>query len=283
MDLLKLFQKALDEVEGNLSNESLSADYLARKEALSSFYFQRLFYIYSSLSVAEYIRNRRLSEAGQRLHRNPEASIIETGLEYGYSSQESFSKAFKRFHGCTPKEAKEGAPLQYFPRLDIIVTIKGGKAMDYSIEEEKAFEIVIWTRKFSSGTSNKEIPLFWDEYAKKGYDKDVPPMLGVCIEGNGEDTCSSFEYGIGSIKECVKSVPEGFAVRKVPAGTWAKFYTHGPDPEAIQQLWSDVYKKWLPGSGYEVVPGFDFECYDEGDVRDPSYRSGIWLRVRKVD
>ena len=29
MDLLKLFQKALDEVEGNLSNESLSADYLA--------------------------------------------------------------------------------------------------------------------------------------------------------------------------------------------------------------------------------------------------------------
>jgi len=282
MNLLECFQISINEVEDNLENENLTISGIAKKVGLSSFYFQRLFLIYTSITIGEYIRNRRLSLAGQQLHNNPDLSIIDTALRYGYETQESFSKAFKRFHGCTPLEAKKGHKLNYYPRLEINVEIKGGKTMDYKIEQEKEFEIVVLTKKFSNDTSMDEIPHFWDEYMKKGYDKVVPPMLGICLEGYNNDTCAAFEYGIGSIKECVKKVPSGFKTMKVPATLWAKFYAHGPCTKTVQGLWKEVYKKWLPNSGYEVIKGFDFECYSEGDMDDPNYEVGIWLPVRKI-
>lgn len=277
MNLIETFRKAIHYIDSNL-DKNLSLNSIASEVFLSPFYFDRLFHIYAGIPVSEYIKNRKMSEAGKSLHFNKKASIIDTAFDYGYSSQESFSKAFKRFHGVTPKQAKSGAKLFYTPPLEIVVIIKGGNTMDYKIEKEKEFAIVVLVKSFSNADSQTQIPLFWDDYIAKGYQKDVPPMFGVCFQQTSKN---EFDYGIGSIEKCVKKIPVGFKTIKVPAQTWAKFYVHGPMPKAIQDLWCQVYKEWLPNSDYEVVPGFDFECYDEGDTSSPDYRSGIWIAVKK--
>ncbi len=76
------------------------------------------------MTVSEYIRNRRLSCAAQELLQ-PNSRIIDIAMRYQYETQESFSKAFTRFHGVPPSKARRGQVKVFHP-LTIHVTIKGG-------------------------------------------------------------------------------------------------------------------------------------------------------------
>ena len=40
------------------------------------------------------------------------AKIIDIALKYGYDTPESFSRAFTRFHGISPSEAKRGGKVK---------------------------------------------------------------------------------------------------------------------------------------------------------------------------
>lgn len=279
MDILETFNKSLNYIEDNLLSPSLSVDKVAESVYVSSFYFQRMFAIFAGIGVGEYIRNRRLSECAEELLLDSEMRIIDLAFKYGYDTPESFSRAFKKFHGVSPKEMKTNKKvISLYPRLEIVISVKGGKTMKYEIEELGSFKIVVLVKKFDSDKVLKDIPLFWDEFMKKGYQKDVPPMLGVCFPLKENEKATI--YGIGSVEECVSNIPEGFEVVNIPAATWAKFYTKGAMPETIQKLWKKVYTEWLPNSKYELVPGYDFECYSEGDTSKDDYECGVWIPVK---
>ena len=144
--------------------------------------------------------------------------------------------------------------------------------MDIKIEKEKAFTIIVKTRKFNENTSFEDIPKFWDEYYELGYQNVVPPMLGICI--NNQNSIE-FEYGIGSLKEYCSEIPEGFKEINIAEHLWGKFYTKGKMPKAIQDLWKEVIE-WVQNSEYELADNYDFECYSEGDTDSDDYVSGIW-------
>ncbi|GAA2904217.1 hypothetical protein GCM10011428_17760 [Streptomyces violaceus] len=50
-------------------------------------------------------------------------------------------------------------------------------------------------------------------------------------------------------------VPEGITALPVPPGAWAVFTTSGPAPQAIQELWRDVFTEWFPSNPYRTRPG----------------------------
>lgn len=272
--------KAIDLIEENLSNKNLDINFLAKELFLSPYYFQRAFCFAVQKSVGAYIRERRLTEAGTDIKLG--AGILDTALKYGYDSQEAFSRAFKVFHGVTPGKAREGVILSCCPKINTVALLNGGIKMDIKIEREKGFTIAVWERTFNAQTSNKDVPLFWDEYYANGFDKIVPPMLGVCIDpcikaGANED---EFVYGIGSVKEYCTSVPDGFKTYEIPPRLWGKFYTRGKMPDTIQKLWCEV-AAWVEDSKYKIIPGFDFECYTEGDTQSENYESGIWVALEE--
>ena len=69
--------------------------------------------------------------------------------------------AFARFHGISPKAAKErGAELKSFAPLRIKLTLEGGNMMEYKIVEKAAFSVMGIGRKFNADTSYQEIPKF---------------------------------------------------------------------------------------------------------------------------
>ena len=271
---------AVELIEQNLTNPSLSIDYLAKNLYFSPYYFQRFFAASTQKSVGAYIRERRLTEAGSEIKQG--ASILDVAIKYCYESQESFSRAFKSFHAVTPGQAKAGGILSCCPKLNLQSLFTRKVKMDIKIEREQAFTIAVFERKFSPLTSKQEIPRFWDEFYDKGYQKSVPPMLGVCIDlgETPEDNAGEFIYGIGSIKEYCNSIPKGFKTYDVPSRLWGKFYTTGKMPDAIQNLWGEVLS-WVDGSEYKIEPGFDFECYTEGDTTKDDYVSGIWVALEK--
>ena len=103
MEWITQLQKALDYMEEHLLEPITYAD-AARQVYMSPYSFHRTFSLMAGMSVAEYIRCRRLSLAAQELH-NTGITVLDAALKYGYESPESFAKAFSRFHGVPVRRA----------------------------------------------------------------------------------------------------------------------------------------------------------------------------------
>lgn len=128
MDWIESIQKIIDYIEDNLGAK-LDCDILAAEIYTSSFYFQRMFAILCDCTVGEYIRNRRLTLAGYELL-SSDSSIMDIAIKYGYETNESFTRAFSRFHGVTPSTARKNrASLNTFSRISVKSNLSGGKTM----------------------------------------------------------------------------------------------------------------------------------------------------------
>lgn len=93
----------------------------------------------AGISIGEYIRNRRLSLAGQELC-SAKIKVIDTALKYGYETPEGFTKAFTRFHGFAPSAAREAKEqLKVFNPISITINNIGVDILDYKIEVKNEF------------------------------------------------------------------------------------------------------------------------------------------------
>lgn len=148
MNWIDGIQNALDYIEDNITNE-LDYNKIAEVSYSSPYHFQRVFSIMCGYTLGEYIRNRRLSLAGSELA-SEKIKVIDVALKYGYENPDSFTKAFTKFHGITPSEArKPGAQLRSFARLSIKISLKGGTDMKYRIEEKEEMILTGYKRRFS--------------------------------------------------------------------------------------------------------------------------------------
>lgn len=278
MEWITGINRALRYVEEHLTDEGLSAEVVAKVAAYSPFYLQRLFSILTDMTLTDYIRQRRLSMAGQALQAT-DAKVLDVALRYGYETPESFHKAFIRFHGVTPSAAKRTrVQLKYLNPLQIQVELTGGSIMDYTVEHMNAMTVVGMTRKFTYDNAFALIPGFWTEYQQKGLDKQVCGYLGICFDN---EEGPEFTYMIGAFAQDGQPVPEGFEKREIGAHLWAKFRAIGPIPSGIQKVNRQIFTEWLPNNTeYDLADGINIEYYSEGDNKSPDYVSEIWLPLK---
>lgn len=277
MEWIQSINKAIEYMETHLT-EDIHCEDVAGHVHISVFHFRRTFTLFTGMSVGEYLRNRRLSLAGKELTKQG-TKVIDVALKYGYDSPESFSKAFTRFHGITPSQVKKGKELKSFNKLVVKITVEGGTVMDYRMEKKEGFRLLVYGKMFTEECSAKGIPAFWDEYYREEIYKKAPGYLGVCAQEKAG--AKEFLYGIGCDADDVPEVPEGFQIINIPAYTWAIFKCVGPMPDAIQNMWDTIYREWLPGAEYELIPDYDIENYLPGDNTAEDYVSEIWLPVRE--
>ena len=277
MDWIRTINNAIEYMEDHLTDEITLAD-IARHINLSAFHFQRAFSLLTEMSPAEYLRKRRLSQAGADLL-SGDVKVIDAALKYCYESPESFTKAFTRFHGVSPMQVKKGSSIQFMNRFTVRITIEGGCIMEYNIEKWEAMDLLMHAEEFHAETSEAEIPKFWDAYYANAEYRKIPGYLGLCAQQKTDG--DEFRYGIGCKASDVEGVPEGFEVIHIPEYTWAVFKCVGPVPGAIQAMWERIYKEWLPVSEYELIPDYDIENYLPGDPSSRDYVSEICIPVRK--
>lgn len=67
----------------------------------SSFYCSIKFHEYVGVTFKQYIAKRKLSLAEAEI-RNSNHKFLDIALDYGFSSQEAFTRAFTNTYGCTP-------------------------------------------------------------------------------------------------------------------------------------------------------------------------------------
>ncbi|MFD2044260.1 GyrI-like domain-containing protein [Ornithinibacillus salinisoli] len=276
---------SIDYIERNLEYE-IEIDQVAAVAHMSKFHFQRMFHILTGVTVAEYVRKRRLTIAAQELIQS-NSKVIDVALKYGYETPESFSKAFRRVHGLSPSTVKnKGQSLKAFPKLSFQIQIKGDVEMDYRIVERKAFRIMgkgiqVTTR---DGENLRRIPEFWQETNTSQFGEELEkasgPMgvLGVCMEFDSQQDL--FTYFIAVEKN--DEAPADWEEKVIPASTWAVFEAVGPLPGSIQKVWERIFSEWFPSTGYEHANAPEMEVYPiEGKVDDDDHRCEVWIPIMK--
>jgi len=133
MNWIQCLSKAIQYIETRLT-EDINIDEISSQSYTSSSHFQLVFHLVMGLTVGEYIRNRRLSLAAQDLLQ-PNSKIIDVAMKYQYDTQESFSKAFMRFHGVPPSKVRRGF-IKLFHPLNIHITVQGGFDMSRKLIED---------------------------------------------------------------------------------------------------------------------------------------------------
>ena len=178
MSWLEDITSSIKYIEGHLTDD-LTLEKIAAKINLSPFYFQKGFSILCGITVSEYIRNRRLSLAGRDLQMEG-AKVIDVAMKYGYDSSDSFTKAFTRFHGITPAQAKagEGVIKNYLP-LKIHISMKGGFEMDCKIVKMPAFTVIGSSKIFKNEEGYDECPQFWTDHYQSGKGKYIAGMYNI--------------------------------------------------------------------------------------------------------
>ncbi|PKF89608.1 AraC family transcriptional regulator [Bacillus sp. BA3] len=289
MDLLKNMNGAIKFIEENLTNE-IDFKEVARIAYCSEYHFKRMFSFLAGISLSEYIRRRRLTLAAFELKDN-NMKVIDIAIKYGYSSPDSFARAFQHLHGITPSEARSnGHSLKAYPPMSFQLSIKGGSEMNYRIEEKEAFHIIGIKKRVPiifNGV-NPEIASMWKSLDEKTINElkhlsNVEP-LGLLSasanfsEGRLEEK-GELDHYIGAVttREC----PENLTQLKVDASTWAVFEAVGPFPETLQNVWGRIYSEWFPSSNYEQREGPEILWNENKDITSPTFRSEIWIPVMK--
>lgn len=268
------FQESIDFIEQNLTEE-LDIEAIAGKAILSPFYYQRIFGALCGMTVGEYIRARRMTLAAQEFN-GKDVKVIDIAVKYGYDSPDSFAKAFQKFHGITPSQAKEpGAPLRSFAPLHIKITMEGGTMMDYRIVEKAPFTIVGVKRPFNSDTSYQEIPKFWDEWLAQGEKRPIMGTFGVCLDMKGKD----FDYWIADLYFPWEDIPEGCETRVIPGSAWAQFPC---TMKTLQDTNTKIWSEWLPAlQGYSLAGEYDIEVYLPPEEGSDEMKVYIWVPLKK--
>ncbi|MGN1234617.1 MAG: helix-turn-helix domain-containing protein [Christensenellaceae bacterium] len=95
-------QRMQDYILAHVAEPMTLAD-LSKAANFSPWYAHRLFKELTGVSVAEYVRKLRLSEAAKRL-KSEKSRITELAMSLGFESVDGFTRAFTREFGMTPSE-----------------------------------------------------------------------------------------------------------------------------------------------------------------------------------
>ncbi|MFD6433763.1 GyrI-like domain-containing protein [Streptomyces venezuelae] len=260
--MLERLNEAMEYIERHLDGTVDVAE-AARIAATSEYHLRRMFSALAGMPLSEYVRRRRLTLAGAEVLADRD-TLLEIAVRHGYGSGEAFARAFRSMHGVGPGEARRtGAALSSQSRVTFRLTVEGSGDVRYRVVDKPDFTVIGHRARVPlvhSGPNRSIIDFVRGiapedlERLEKLSDQEPHGILSVCDDldpSRAEGT--ELDYYQGVITSA--PAPAGTAVLPVPAGTWAVFTTSGPAPEAIQNLWRDVFMEWFPSNPYRSRPG----------------------------
>lgn len=239
MDWIEKVNHALSYIEKNLYDEiqykEIEKIILSPVEVL-----QRFFMLNTGITLTEYIRRRKLSEAVKML-KTSEEKIIDIAVKLGYGSSDAFSLAFKRLYGISPSDVRlSNTILKPCPRMMFSLSItyiegdikmKNINEIKPFIEEQEIFimpDVRIIGKAYRCTFSWEETPWdkIWDEWESA---QKVIATLPRIVEtgwiswtGDSPEGSDYYTYMPSVICPANTPVPDGLDYRDLPASYVAK-------------------------------------------------------------
>jgi AraC family transcriptional regulator len=268
MSYYERVQNAVNYIESNLY-EPLDLLEVAQTAGCSLFHFHRIFQATAGYSLKEYIRKRRLAEAAKEL-RDTNKGILDIAFDFGYESQEAFTRAFQKETGRNPGEfRKTRASFMSFHAINFKTTklIREKNKIKPEIIEKEDFIVIGPAIRINNENFGgfKRIPKFWKDCNEKNIYQYIPNRknnnfcYGICMDFKGNE----FTYMIGIEANSLEQIPEDMIGRKIPKAKYAVFTARGPCTQSIQDLTHYIFSDWIFNSGYTLTDAPELELYDD--------------------
>ena len=233
MNIYVELNKIVEYIENNLE-ENIDLKVISKMIGMNEYTFQRLFSVITGCSFADYVRSRRLSNAGQELYLGEE-KIVDIAVKYQYNNATSFSRAFEKFHGIKPSEVRKNPEkLKLYTKLHFNEQYECNKNINYTIIEKD--ELTLYGKY--KLTSNDEIegiaPKFYEEMAIKYGDA---PYASI----EYEDSCRMNVKAYWVLYYDKKEDMEKFII---PKSRWIQLRVNSQEPEDIQENSRVFYKSF---------------------------------------
>lgn len=150
-DYITRINKVFHFIDENLDAD-LSLETVADIACFSPFHFHRIFRAITGETLNEYVTRRRIEQAASSLIHKRDISITELSLQNGFSSNSSFTRAFKKFYGISPTEFQKQNPLK-FSKIRQLESKNGQAYPDY----EKYICIITQLQKWIEMNAKIEI------------------------------------------------------------------------------------------------------------------------------
>jgi AraC family transcriptional regulator len=276
---MSLTNKALFVIERNLASD-LSLEQIAKFCDVSRFHLAHAFGEATGLSVIEYRRARRLTEAAYALVAGA-SDILGVALDSGYASHEAFSRAFKAQFGKTPEEVRKSKSIASLDLVDAIRHLES-KAMtlrEPRIETVGELKFVGLSEHVPYGAmqniAGQWLRFMQNFYGEIGNKLNEPPV-GI--------TTASDDDGIQHVCAAGVSIfgkrPNGLIAITLAPATYAVF-AHDGHVTQIRDTYAAIWNDWFPNSGRAPAEAPGFERHNA--TFDPRTGNGgctIWLPIR---
>lgn len=246
-------------IEENLTR-NIEYKKLAKIVGVSEYNLQRIFVFLTNMSLAEYIRKRRLSQAFEEL-KTTDIKIIDLAVKYKYDSAISFTRAFKNMFGITPSECKaSNKEYKQYPIIKFNNNNDICKELNYEIKN--IGEIKIYCVE-TSATTHEDLlynirKLYADIEENDLYKKfNKYGMYGIFVRNK-----NGYLYYVGS-KEKYDNTKEFI----IPEGRYVIFSSNSRNQKDIVKTEKMIYTQWLQSTNYDIDDEFNFELY----TRDNCY------------
>lgn len=256
MNIYEALNKMVEYIENHLE-EKIEYDKLAYFLGVNSYTTQRIFSLLANISIADYIRKRRLSCAGEEIY-NQNPKIMDLAIKYQYESATSFSRAFEQFHGVKPSQVTKETKLKIFPRITFEIREEKNKVISYEIIEKEKMILYGLKKQTNNNTIEQDAPQFFAEMEQK-YLKEYGeiPYGMVSYEDDCRLECNAYWILYDKeIKEFEKVV--------IPKSKWLVFQIPTQQAEDIREASQVFYKSFLPSCKYNLSNIPELEYYHDG-------------------
>ncbi|MET2851426.1 AraC family transcriptional regulator [Vibrio owensii] len=270
--------RVLAYIHANLSS-ALSLEDIAKQSCWSRWQLQRVFQAETGLTVANYVRELKLSQAAEELLDSKER-VIDIALGLGFNSEISFSRSFKQMFGASPSQyRKAGKRVGLRKPIQVSETVsaeeKGALSfVNVRIDEREPFLVKGITSEISGLFSltqdfAQKVPQLWSRLEGEVTlpDENAFQFIGVVDLTQSSFDGTNIRYWAGvelkdeiSIPQLPSIISDKLEVLSVPKQTYAVVKHCGPI-ENLRYTLSWFVLNWLPKSGYRGVDGYELEVY----------------------
>ena len=261
---IEIIKELLLWIEVNLEKPLLLDD-VAIKSGYTKWHLQRVFKQATGLTLASYIRGRRLTKAATEL-RLTKLPVLTIALRYQFDSQQSFTRRFKAIFGVTPTEYRRIDILcgdNFQPPINFAVTdLPIPKIMDLPESDVYVMQYQYFCSIEDIGKLHEEIRhQFWNDFLLYTDKNFTESTVLISYQPNTERKNKiqiDYEIGLGDLTHFTKT--GGFRKKRIPAGRYVRFQFKGT-LEEYKQFAMKIYFYTLPALGLCRRLGADIENY----------------------
>ncbi len=294
-EYLKRINFVLDFIEKNLDTE-LSLENLSEKAHYSPYHFHRVFLTVVSERLNEYINRKRLERIAAILLVEPNILLKNLVYQYGFNSDNSFSRAFKKYYGVSPTKFKsEGGKIlskigiEPFSAEKYICSIDNHKLWNKMntqilIKELPTLKLASISHigKFDTAGNMFQKLMEWGDKKKVLLTSD---FKAITIYHDNPNVTQHSKMRFSACITISKDIKADGEIRQIniKKGIFAvgHFEIKG---EEISQAWKNMCI-WVIENGYEFRDGDYFEMYHNDHSTHPEQKSivDICIPLEKTD